>query len=417
MAQNMTQHPFQLVRGNQGAAARGKAKHPLGQLDATRFAKHLVLFRPDQRVLEDLIERARSSIPGLTSADIVRRIVAHNPDCIWAISRKRKFDPQRPSGEGFIAMLPLNTAGLKLLASNILDTKNPDIAYICRPNEKPAGIYIWATFAPGGLAAGVALFMEKMAAAPYDGVNLYTWPNTDEGRRFNETLGFKKGAKIGPVFAAHLYEYPRAPQAAPLYDSHRKDVGDRDLTVTVARSFDALLRVVSIRSAVYVGEQACPYDEEFDGNDFAATHLLGYVGAEPAGSLRLRFFADFAKVERLAVRKEFRHTRLAFELVRAGIKLCQMKGYRRLYGHAQKRLVNFCGRFGFRPIEGAKEFVFSDFAYVEGVVEIDKDPDAITIGCDPYVIIRPEGRWHVPGILERSASRPATCPSISEAQS
>jgi len=29
------------------------------------------------------------------------------------------------------------------------------------------------------------------------------------------------------------------------------------------------------------------------------------------------------------------------------------------------------------------------------------------MSADPYVIIRPEGRWHVPGILERSVTRAA----------
>ena len=120
------------------------------------------------------------------------------------------------------------------------------------------------------------------------------------------------------------------------------------LSVSVARSFDDLMRVVSIRSAVYIGEQECPYDEEFDGNDTSGTHLIGYVGTEPAGCIRIRYFADFAKIERLAVRKEYRTTRLSFQLVRAAIELCQMKGYRRLYGHAQKRLVNFWSRFGFQ---------------------------------------------------------------------
>ena len=103
--------------------------------------------------------------------------------------------------------------------------------------------------------------------------------------------------------------------------------------------------------------------------------------------------------------------------VRAGIQLCQMKGYRSLYGHAQKRLVNFWGRFGFRPLEGAKEFVFSDFDYVELVANIEKNPQAIAIGADPYVMIRPEGRWHVPGILERSANRQVTRPSVQERRS
>ena len=36
---------------------------------------------------------------------------------------------------------------------------------------------------------------------------------------------------------------------------------------------------------------------------------------------------------------------------------------------------------------------------------------AISIGVDPYIMIRPEGRWHVPGVLERSAMRRAMRPS------
>jgi predicted GNAT family N-acyltransferase len=184
--------------------------------------------------------------------------------------------------------------------------------------------------------------------------------------------------------------------------------------INVARTFEDLSRVIALRSAVYIGEQDCPYDEEFDGNDLAATHLLAYIGDEPAGCLRVRFFADFAKLERLVIRKEFRKSRAAFQLVNAGLKLCQKKGYRRAYGHSQTRLVNFWGRFGFRTFEGAQSFVFSDFDYVELAADIEPDPEAVRIGSDPYVIIRPEGRWHTPGILERSAIRAATSPSIAK---
>jgi len=73
-----------------------------------------------------------------------------------------------------------------------------------------------------------------------------------------------------------------------------------------------------------MGEQACPYDEEFDGNDFCAMHLIGSIGDEPAGCMRIRFFADFAKLERLAVRREFRGTPLVFEIARAAKELCRL---------------------------------------------------------------------------------------------
>jgi predicted GNAT family N-acyltransferase len=407
----MTQHSLQLVRAS--ANTKGKpAKHPLGQLDADRVAKHLVLFRPRAATIEALVAKARSRIPGMTDTSIVNKVIAHNPDCVWAIARKSRYNPDFPEGEGFIAMLPLTALALNQLAAGALDTRDPDVRLLTKPNQRPAGIYIWATFAPGGLAAGVALFMREMEAPHYRGVDLYTRPNTPDGFRFNETLGLKKGASIGSVYAPHLYTFQRSSRDRPLYDSYRRDAGQRTVTVTVARTFEDLMRVASLRSAVYIGEQECPYEEEFDGNDLAATHLIGYIGNEPAGCLRIRYFADFAKVERLAVRKEFRNTRLAFQLVRAAVELCRKKGYRRLYGHAQKRLVNFWSRFGFRLFEGGQELVFSDFDYVEMVAEIERHPEAISIGGDPYVIIRPEGRWHLPGVLERSASRAVTHPSI-----
>jgi predicted GNAT family N-acyltransferase len=411
--QNMTQHSLQLVRSS--ANTRGKtAKHPLGKLDADRVAKHLILFKPPAVSIDDLVARARERIPGMTDTSIVNKVIAHNSDSVWAIARKSRHNPDAPVGEGFIAMLPLTAGGLNHLAAGTLDTRNPDIRFLTKPKQRPAGIYIWATFAPGVLAAAVALFMREMEVPHYRCVDLYTRPNTPDGFRFNETLGLRKGARIGSVYAPHLYTFERSSRDVPLYDSYRRDASQRAVTVTVARTFEDLMRVASLRSAVYIGEQECPYEEEFDGNDLAATHLIGYVGDEPAGCLRIRYFADFAKIERLAVRKEFRNTRLAFQVVRAAVELCRKKGYRRLYGHAQKRLVNFWSRFGFRLFEGGQELVFSDFDYVEMVAEFDRHPDAISIGADPYVIIRPEGRWHMPGILERSSGRAVTHPSIQE---
>src|SRR4051795_4066449 len=156
---------------------------------------------------------------------------------------------------------------------------------------------------------------------------------------------------------------------SPMHGTRPPNPSPRAITIRLARDPNDLTLVIAIRSAVYLAEQDCPIEEEFDGNDFCAAHLLGYVGNEPAGCLRIRYFADFAKIERLAVRREFRNTRLSFQIVRAGIELCRAKGYQRLYGHSQKRLLKFWGRFGFRPLEGAQEFVFSDFDYVEIVLD------------------------------------------------
>ncbi len=168
------------------------------------------------------------------------------------------------------------------------------------------------------------------------------------------------------------------------------------------------MQVVAIRAAVYLSEQCCPYDEEFDSNDFCAMHLIGAIGGEPAAAMRIRFFADFAKLERLAVRHEFRRTPLAFEICRAATELCRLKGYTRLYGHVQEKLIPFWKRFGGRPLEPRRPLVFSDYDYTEMVLDTNRHPEALSLDSDPYVLIRPEGEWDKPGPLEISAQRPVT---------
>jgi predicted GNAT family N-acyltransferase len=182
------------------------------------------------------------------------------------------------------------------------------------------------------------------------------------------------------------------------------------ITIRIARDPNDLMTVFAIRSAVYLAEQDCPMEEEFDGNDLVAAHFIGFVGREPVACLRVRFFGDFAKVERLAVRHQFRKSRVAFKLVQASVEYVKRKGFRKIYGQAQDRLVDFWAHFGAKPLPAKREISFSDFSYTEMLLEIEPSPDAITLESDPYVIIRPEGEWDEPGVLDRSAGREVTSP-------
>jgi len=182
------------------------------------------------------------------------------------------------------------------------------------------------------------------------------------------------------------------------------------ITVRIARDPNDLMTVFAIRSAVYLAEQDCPIEEEFDGNDLVAAHFLGFVGKEPVACLRVRFFGDFAKVERLAVRHQYRKSRVSFKLVQASVEYLKRKGFRKIYGQAQDRLVDFWAHFGAKPLPARRDITFSDFSYTEMLLEIEPSADAITLESDPYVIIRPEGEWDEPGVLDRSAEREVTSP-------
>ncbi len=183
-----------------------------------------------------------------------------------------------------------------------------------------------------------------------------------------------------------------------------------ELSARVAATADDIAKVFALRSAVFMAEQNCPYDEEFDGNDYCAMHILGTVNGQPAAVLRLRYFADFAKFERLAVLPRYRRTLIMKHVIEAAIELCRRKGYRLLYGHAQKRLTRFWGKFGFKPMNKNFPLVYSDHEYVEMWAKLERHQEAITVMSDPYLIVRPEGDWDQPGALDRSTERPATNP-------
>ncbi|MFN3314873.1 MAG: N-acetyltransferase, partial [Hyphomonas sp.] len=46
-----------------------------------------------------------------------------------------------------------------------------------------------------------------------------------------------------------------------------------------ARTLEEYQQAMAIRAAVYIAEQDCPYEEEYDGNDFAGMHMVLYAGA------------------------------------------------------------------------------------------------------------------------------------------
>src|SRR5260370_2530183 len=88
------------------------------------------------------------------------------------------------------------------------------------------------------------------------------------------------------------------PRSSDSLDSWRRSArvsaDGTTISIRVASSLSDLMQVVAIRAAVYLAEQDCPYDEEFDGNDFCAIHLIRAITAHPPGAMTIRFSADLA---------------------------------------------------------------------------------------------------------------------------
>jgi GNAT superfamily N-acetyltransferase len=186
------------------------------------------------------------------------------------------------------------------------------------------------------------------------------------------------------------------------------------ITIDVARSFDDLIKAIAIRCAVYIGENGWSFAEDWDGSDFTGTHMLACVDGEPAGSLRIRYFGEFAKPERLAVLPQYRRGRfggrgVAFELCDAGIEFCLKKGFTKFYGHSLEELVPFwskIGRGAMKPIPGG-EIEFHGKKIISMFGELPPLPGAVSAQSGPYVIVRKEGHWDEPGFWEKPAPHEA----------
>jgi predicted GNAT family N-acyltransferase len=385
-----------------------KAKFGLEAPGLTNLSQRLVVFNASYQDIETLLPRARLAMGGGAPNEVIHRVARHNPDSFWGIARRDRYASGDTVAEGYVAFLMLNEEGADALMAGEFDGMDPPLHLLTRQHEKPAAIYCWGMYAPGAIAGGVPLAFEKTWTPLYRDAPLLARTVTVEGLRMAESLGFQRGARFRGKYAPSFHMYPRGnsvKETRAIYDDFIDSEDDKDVSITVVRSIEEFMRVVAVRGATFMAEQDCPYDEEFDGNDFSASHLLAYVGKEPVGCLRIRYFAGFAKLERLAVRHEFRSRHIGTRLMKAGVEFCRAKGYRRIYGRAQKDLLNYYVNMGWKQLEGSSEFFFSDYAYIEIVIDTDPTPNAIALGVDPYVLMRPEGRWDRPGVLDRSAQR------------
>lgn len=330
--------------------------------------------------------QARTELDGLVPDSVLERVYEHNPNVFQVISLVGALD----QSIGFIASIPLTESGYQALVTGQFTQADPDLTHIAVKGQSAAAIYVWLIYTPKSFIACASALSGIAADLSKDGCDLFCRGATKASYDFMVSIGHHEAA----------LSFPKAPTGLLVMHPVRDIVPS--LYVQVAHTITEIMQIIAIRSATYISEQECPFDEEFDGNDFCAAHLIGYINNEPAGCIRVRFFADFVKFERLAVRHEFRQSRLAFRLVREAMRYAARKGYRKVYGHARHDLVSFWKTFGFREIAEREQFSFSDVAYIEMQGAISSNQHALAIGDDPLVLIRPEGAWSVPGPLERA---------------
>jgi len=117
------------------------------------------------------------------------------------------------------------------------------------------------------------------------------------------------------------------------------------LLVNKIKNKEELEKAFAIRKKVFVEEQNCPPELEWE-NEEESVHFLAELNSIPCGACRWRKTDAGYKLERFAVLKEFRGKRIGQALVAAALAdLPDSAQY--IYLNAQLDAVRLYSRFGF----------------------------------------------------------------------
>ena len=192
-----------------------------------------------------------------------------------------------------------------------------------------------------------------------------------------------------------------------MQEANNGGLNHNSIRAEIVTSYEQLLHAYAIRGICFMEEHGVRAKQTFDGNDYQATHVIVYADDEPIGTLRIRWFKDFAKFERTAFRRAYRNTHVLKVLADFSFDHAARKGYDKVITHAQPKYARLWRIiFGFKNAEGKKPVYFDghDDPYLELVKELTPPPNAISESTDATVLFRTEGYWDAPSEFEMATS-------------
>ena len=169
------------------------------------------------------------------------------------------------------------------------------------------------------------------------------------------------------------------------------------ISVVVVANGEQLRDAYAIRSICFMEENGLAAGQAFDGNDFQATHIAVYLRDEPIGATRLRWFSDFAKIERTAIRPAYRNARVLRTCAEFVFSHVARKGYSRLLTHASERHARLWIRLlGFERVDKPPVTGAALEPHVELIRHLTVPNDAVTLTSPASILFRVEGAWDAP---------------------
>jgi hypothetical protein len=175
------------------------------------------------------------------------------------------------------------------------------------------------------------------------------------------------------------------------------------IAIEIATSPERVTHALIVRAICFMeGAASLTAEQALDENDFLSTHVVVYAKKEPIGSARIRWFCDFAKIERTAFRPAYRDPRILKASADFVFDHIARKGYRCAITHAEPKYARLWERLlGFKRVqERAAVTTQGHEPYLQLVKQLEPPPNAITLQTHPEIMFRIEGKWDQPGAFE-----------------
>ncbi len=182
--------------------------------------------------------------------------------------------------------------------------------------------------------------------------------------------------------------------------SHDTASKNWSIEVNLVRTPDEYAMAMAIRAAVFLGEEDnITYADEFNGNDFVATHFLALVDGDPAGVIRVRWFNGFCMLERVGIRKRYRSYKVFSALARTSIEHIRQKGYKIIAGRARGETIKLWRRFA--GTQTGPEIHMHRGTLIPVLLDVPYRPEKGHMEVGPFgdpdyedLLVQEEGSWN-----------------------
>lgn len=131
----------------------------------------------------------------------------------------------------------------------------------------------------------------------------------------------------------------------------------------MAKSKKDISKALRVRYLVFTKEQGIEPKIDNDRLDGSATHVIAKQNGKIIGTMRIRVYNNRARLERLAVLKDYRGKGIGKVVTEYAVSHCKKNGLKEITLHSQFYLMDFYKSLGFTP--KGRKFIEAGIEHIE----------------------------------------------------